>query len=380
MAVRVLVATWAWPTHFFPLVPLARALRAAGNEVLVASQPALLPVIREAGLPAVGAGTDEELSTPLTKLFGQDPNDRSRREESRTVRCFADIAETMTAPLSDLVRRWRPSLVLYEETTYAAPLVAAAAGVPAVRHLWGIDVMSFVRWSEPISLAGLTERLGAGTSAGSLVTTVDPCPASLQVAGDFTRTPIRYIPYNGTAPVPSLLHRPAGRPRVCVTYGRTLSRVERASSVIEMLVTALGGLAVDVVAAVSPADRARLGTPPANVTVVENQPLADFLPQCSLVVSHGGPGTVLTAAAYGLPQLIIPQVADQRLLAGATSALGAAERLAPEEVTVDVVRAAVTRLLASEQAREACRLLREEIHERPAPAAVARELTALATA
>src|SRR5690349_17741502 len=55
---RVLLTSWAWPSHFMPLVPLGWALQAAGHEVHVASQPRLAPVITEAGGVAVPVGPD----------------------------------------------------------------------------------------------------------------------------------------------------------------------------------------------------------------------------------------------------------------------------------------------------------------------------------
>ncbi|MEA2207331.1 MAG: hypothetical protein QOE77_4107, partial [Blastocatellia bacterium] len=53
---RVLVSSWGWRSHFYPLVPLAWALRSAGHEVLVASQPSMTDTIVGAGLPAVALG------------------------------------------------------------------------------------------------------------------------------------------------------------------------------------------------------------------------------------------------------------------------------------------------------------------------------------
>jgi UDP:flavonoid glycosyltransferase YjiC (YdhE family) len=376
---RILVAAWAWPTHLYPLVPLARAFRAAGHEVVIASQPALLPTIRATGLPAAVVGSDADLTASLDRLLAQDPADRRPRAESRTVRRFTDIAEGMAPGLLALIRAWRPGLVLYEETTYAAPLAAQVCGVPAVRHLWGVDVMSFVRWSEPVCLAALAERLGASSSHGSLVTTIDPCPPSLQTGladSGYHRTPLRYTPYNGTAPVPAWLHRRPSRPRVCVTYGKTLSHVGHARFLTGEIIAALGGLDVEVVAALSPDDRQRIAALPGNVTVAQGQPLADFLPGCALIVSHGGPGTVLTAAAHGVPQLILPQVADQRLLGDAVSAFGAGRQLPADGADAGQIRDAARELLASPQARRRAQALRAEIAARPGPADVARDLVA----
>ncbi|OEV20141.1 protein IroB, partial [Streptomyces nanshensis] len=55
---RVLFTTWAWPSHLYALVPLAWACRSAGHEVLVVSQPELLPLIERTGLPGAAVGKD----------------------------------------------------------------------------------------------------------------------------------------------------------------------------------------------------------------------------------------------------------------------------------------------------------------------------------
>src|SRR4051812_34880722 len=53
---RVLFTTWDWAGHFFPMVPLGWALRAAGHEVLVATDPGFAPTVTGAGLPALPVG------------------------------------------------------------------------------------------------------------------------------------------------------------------------------------------------------------------------------------------------------------------------------------------------------------------------------------
>jgi hypothetical protein len=55
---RVLFTTWAWRSHLHAVTPFAWACRAAGHEVLVASQPGLVDEIVRTGLPAVGVGRD----------------------------------------------------------------------------------------------------------------------------------------------------------------------------------------------------------------------------------------------------------------------------------------------------------------------------------
>ncbi len=59
---RVLFTTWAWPTHYQPMVPLAWALRAAGHEVRMTSQPELLATMRGSGLPCTAIGRDVDIA------------------------------------------------------------------------------------------------------------------------------------------------------------------------------------------------------------------------------------------------------------------------------------------------------------------------------
>ena len=89
----------------------------------------------------------------VAKLLAADPRVRGSGKESRTVSVYAGIAEKMAVPLLALMRSWRPDLVVFEESTYAAALVANALGIPAVRHLWGVDILSYVRSFEPAALS-----------------------------------------------------------------------------------------------------------------------------------------------------------------------------------------------------------------------------------
>ncbi|MET9068873.1 hypothetical protein [Streptosporangium sandarakinum] len=57
-------------------------------------------------------------------------------------------------------RHWRPDLVVFEPTSYAGPLVAALLGVPAVRHIHGVDMTYQARDIVPEVLAPTAARLG----------------------------------------------------------------------------------------------------------------------------------------------------------------------------------------------------------------------------
>jgi len=103
---KVLFTTWAWPSHFFPMVPLAWALRSAGHEVRVASGPELERTIRDAGLPAVPVGGPVDIAerhrTQYQELLRIQPAataTRSREEALKNFVLFVDIAESMAGEL-----------------------------------------------------------------------------------------------------------------------------------------------------------------------------------------------------------------------------------------------------------------------------------------
>lgn len=123
-------------------------------------------------------------------------------------------------------------------------------------------------------------------------------------------------------------------------------------------------------------DLSGLGELPENVRAVGWLPLNALLRTCTGVIHHGGAGTMLTAAALGVPQVIMPNGADRYLNADAASAAGAAVSVEDTELTVDVV----SRLLADSGLRDGAAALRAAIEEMPTPAEVAAELTAVPAA
>jgi MGT family glycosyltransferase len=140
-----------------------------------------------------------------------------------------------------------------------------------------------------------------------------------------------------------------------------------ALDVFHACLAGLRELPVNVVVTVGPdADPARLGPQPPGVVIEPFIPQALLLPRCRLVISHGGAGTMLGAFGHGLPQLIIPQAADQFLNAAAAQAAGAALTLPPGAVTPDAVRAALGRLLDEPGFALAAKTLQVEIEALPA--------------
>ncbi|MEU7163293.1 nucleotide disphospho-sugar-binding domain-containing protein [Streptomyces morookaense] len=357
---RILFTAWGWNTCYYPMVPLAWSARAAGHEVMVATQPGLVPTVRRSGLPVAAVGHDLDVAAMmggflqrLTDRDGLNPSDWPVMREFGARNCWLNVAVcgAMAEGLWEFASRWRPDLIVFEATTYAGPLVAARLGVPAVRHTWGIDYAYLLREFDEEALAPMRDAWGLDTVETLGALTVDPCPPGLQlppsphVPVDVHRLPMRYVPYNGPGRLPAwLLQRPR-RPRVCVTWGMSSGRFDPAQVVIDRVVRAVAALDVEVVAAVSPADRHLLDAMPPNVRVVENVPLHALLPTCDALVSQGGLGTVMTAVTTGTPQLLVPQTTDRLVNARQLTASGSALHLLPDDNTPARLQSLLTRLL-----------------------------------
>lgn len=380
---RVLFTTWAWPSHLYALVPLAWACRAAGHEVLVASQPELLDEITRTGLPGAAVGADVDAAAMVrgyvlpSEAGGADGQAPRTGKGPRAMQMFLAHAESMVDGLVELARRWRPDVVVYEPTALAGPVAAAAVGVPAVRQLYGTDLMVRARALLPDLLAPLADRHGAGEFDPFGVVTIDPTPTSLQVPTDYPRLPMRYVPFNGPGALPSSTVDKS-RQRVCVTWGHTMAKLDPSRFLAGQMIAALGSLDVDIVAAVSAGQRALLGPVPDGVRVEVDTPLQHLLGDCDLVVAHGGAGTVLTALSFGVPLLLVPQLPDHLGHSGRVLATGVGETLTRDEATAEEVRTQAKRLLGDSPQRAAAGRLAEEIREQPSPSTVVTELERIA--
>jgi UDP:flavonoid glycosyltransferase YjiC (YdhE family) len=394
---RVLMTSWAWPSHYLPMVPLGWALRAAGHEVRVASQPALAPTITDSGQVAVATGPDlvhadvhqkvmrdlRLTAVPHAPAPGATMRQWAPEARDRVRRVFAVFNEYADAMLDDLyeyAREWRPDLIVFDPTTFAAPLVGAALGIPTVRHIHGVDVTYQARDVIAELVAPLAARLGRSDVEPLGTATVDPCPPSMQSPANVVRIPTRYVPYNGRAVLPDWLRGPrhSDRPILCITWGTSTTRIAGFQLFAPPVVlSAVDGLDLDIVVTLTGPEADAFTDVPPGVRVVKGLPLHLVLPHCDAVVHQGGNGTILTAAYHGVPQLALPQLPDQTFHTRQFVTTGAGVSLLREDAAAPNIRAALTRLLNEPRYRAAADRLRAEMHAMPTPAEIVPDLTTL---
>ncbi|MET0460227.1 MAG: glycosyltransferase, partial [Ilumatobacteraceae bacterium] len=287
----------------------------------------------------------------------------------------------MRADLGPIVDRVRPDLVLRETGELGAAPVAAARGIPLVTVAFSGVLPDDARGDVVEDLRPLWQAEGLGDPSWADVygrLYLHPFPVSFGQRPDSTVVrPVR--PLRGSPSEP-----PAGwvaalgvdRPFVYVTAGTELPSV---TFPWRELFAVLGGADVDAVATIGPhVDPATFGAVPPNVRVERFVPQGDLLGRASVVVSHGGAGTVLGAASHALPQLVVPLFADQWENGVAVADAGCGIVLGPARRGVEDVDQALRTLLAGSSHREAAGRVADEIAAMPSVADVAPEIEALA--
>ncbi|MEV0951871.1 macrolide family glycosyltransferase [Promicromonospora sp. NPDC050249] len=148
-----------------------------------------------------------------------------------------------------------------------------------------------------------------------------------------------------------------------VLYASLGTVFDGSPGLLRTFATALAPLAGTVVVATGHTDPADLGSLPANVLARRSVPQLQVLDQAALFVTHGGMNSVNEAMQAGVPTLVVPQGADQPLVAQRVVDLGAGLALRTEDATAETVNTLARRLLDEPRFREAARRQRDAQRE-----------------
>lgn len=379
---RVLFSSRPSFGHVYPLMPLALAMRDQGHEVVFGVGPGFVERLQALGFEAHESGPT--IQWAHEEALRREPALQDLPAAERLRLGAAIFAELLPAPVArDLLRVAAadpPALVVYEASDFGAAVAAAAIGTPAVLHAYGTPwppaMLDLVRPPLEALAAEHGVRGRVDPVLGDVY--VDIAPASLGDAaglGPPRRLAQRPVPFSEPdGGLPATFER-TDRLLAYVTLGTVVNdRVD----VLRLIAGELAGLGHRVVVAAGPgADFAALRGLPDTVDVRAFVRQDRMLERAGLVVSHCGSGTMLGAFAHGIPQLAVPQGADQFFNAAALERSGAGLALMPADVTAEAVRAAARRLTGEPAFGAAARALRDEIAAMPAPAEVARELAAM---
>ena len=377
-----MVAAIGWTGHAFPAFALARELRGRGHEVTVESFERWRGVVEAHGIDFIAA--EEQMELPGIAGAGAPTS----------------LAEAVRR-LEPTLARLRPDVVVSDLFTIAPALAAEVAGVPRaslIPHPFPAHEPGLPFY--PLGLAPPRTAIGrlgwqalwpvAGTRLPNtrlrrVRASIDLVRAELglgpqgrydgqiseQLALVATFPQLEYprrwpAHVHVTGPMPFELEHPeielppGGAPLVLVAPS-----TERDLR-LELVRTALAAFEHEPVRVVATTNRAGLAAelaPPANAVIVDWLSYSQLLAHASLVVCHGGHGTVARALAAGVPILVWPPAGDMAVNGARVAWSGAGLMLPQRLLGETALRRSARTLLADEsfesRARELAAWARE---------------------
>jgi MGT family glycosyltransferase len=324
-SLRFLVAAFGDPGHVFPAIALGMALRERGHEVTIETWEERRAAVEGAGLGFAAAEEYRMFPPP-------DPDSPEGEHAAEAARALLPLLEEM-----------RPHVVVSDILTLAPSLAAEKAGVPLatlIPHIYPVvepGLPFFAIGLKPPRTAlgravwrtgqralniGLehgrrdlnrqrerldlppVERFHGGISTELALIGTFPqleyprqWPAGIEITG----------PMTFEIPHPDIELPPGEAPLVLVAPSTAHD------SENHLVRTALAALADEPVRVVATTNRVVPQRPievPANAVLVDWLSYSQLMPIASLVISHGGHGTVARALSAGTPVLICPIIGD----------------------------------------------------------------------
>lgn len=349
--------------HLLPMLPLAGAAAAAGDEVVVVASKELHGVGDGLAMCALGPSLPDLLAEN-DRRSGQDVlgyrSDSSDLLDATVALFTTTRADMAFDELCELVANERPDVIVAEMWDYVAPMVARRFGVPWV---------SFVHSpATPVDAAlegGLVKALAQRElTMPARLATVRSWPEWLErhTPDDHAAMAIGTIPYDTSA----LVDLPAfdgGRPVVLVTLGTVVDDLELLNSAVRAVLDADADALVTTGFTTRPEE---IEGVPGRVHAVPFAPLGQLLDRVEGVVAAGGSGSTLAALSRGLPLVFVPRIANQPLVASVVSDFGAGAVC--DDPTA--LTAAVSRLLHDPESRARAAAASELLDQRPGPGLV----------
>ncbi|MGI5290081.1 macrolide family glycosyltransferase [Nonomuraea polychroma] len=343
--------------HINPTLPVVAELVRRGHSVTYHTSPAFSKEIEATGATVcLYPGGDQPFPDPpmpLTLLDGL---------------AHAAVA-LLPAVLSDL-RRVRPDLIVHGAACPWGAVAAGELGVPAAaafttfafnryvpsptRASWELlaaaatrprNAQSYLRsrWElyrryntrglPLFDLANARQPLNLVFTSRAFQPGVDAFDQSYQFVG----------PSLGARPPdPSF---PADRLQPPVLYASVGTVFDVGPQLLREFATALAPLGGTVIISTGQTDPAALRPLPANVLARRFVPQPEVLARAALFVTHGGMNSVNEAMHAGVPMLVVPQGADQPLVARRVVELGAGLSIRTQDAAAGAVNALARRLL-----------------------------------
>jgi sterol 3beta-glucosyltransferase len=133
-----------------------------------------------------------------------------------------------------------------------------------------------------------------------------------------------FFPYNGSYEPPNELKMflESGKPPVCISFGSMVNKnVEKIDEIIRESLKQTDNRGI-ILSGWGSMKRESTN----DLLYIESAPHDWLLPKCKMIVHHGGAGTTSSALRAGIPQVVVPFIADQPFWGSRVHAVGAAPK------------------------------------------------------
>lgn len=380
---RVLFTVQPSTGHLHPLVPVARALSAAGHEVAVCSSASFRAEVEAFGLTHLDAGLDWLAADHGTWTEFPPMPPPGPEFAKFVVTVFADVTTRRMVPdLLTIAAEWRPDVIVRESMEYGGCLAAERLGIPhasvagnGYSAVDSPDVHYFPgnRRLVADAMRRHREELGLAPDPDNLMPFrhLHLCfmPPSWDGA-DASRPPnARFLRHQNATrsdlALPAWLDDLDERPTVLASLGTVFNATP---GVLEAIIRGVAGEPVNLIVAIGPdQDPSRFGPLPGNVRLEPYVAQPQLLEHCDLFITHGGFNSVKESLLAGVPMVVIPITADQPYCAQRCAALGVGRVVPPNARDASTVRGEVTAVFADSTYRARARAFSEEMRKLPGP-------------
>lgn len=385
---RILISTTPGAGHVNPVVPLARSLVELGHQIVWVTSASGCRAVAALGFDAREAGLD--VAERTSRLIQLHPGVMAAAPRARRPIMFAGGFAEVAAPamVDDLlatVRDVEPDLVVHEVAELAAPAICATFGIPLVTVAFSGALPAPVRLALRPAIEPLWTRFGVavpedfGFGTHAYLHPFPPVfgqrPPGLRVRDVRPTSDDRS---SGSSAPQWLDALGRDRPLVYVTFGTEVSHLMPwamvvagiAAAGVDAVVTTGHGVDAAALSAQLPEDAA------GRVRIEQYVPQSFVAPRAQVVVSHGGAGTVLAAAAGGVAQIVLPIAADQFDNADAVTGAGVGIELDPSRLSSATLAHHIAEIVGRADLRDAATRVAEEIAAMLPPHDVAAQLVA----
>jgi MGT family glycosyltransferase len=326
---RYLFTLWAGAGAVPVECRLAGRLRDRGHEIVAIAPPSIEGVVRAAGFEFIA----DRSMTPYDPLTDFPDNEVAWLLEN----VWLGPAVAQARGVMEAIAETRADAVVGDTGLFGAMAAAEASGLPSaalhstvygdIRRL-ALDDPGRAFWESGL---GSLNEARAALGLGALESVFDQEEALdrvlLLTTEEFSDSE-DILPDNARfigPPLPARTRRradagPGSDPVVLVSL--STGNMNQAG-LIQKIMEALAGMAVRGVVTLGPAMAGATFEVPPNVTVYDELPHVEVLPDAAAVVTHAGHGTVMAALAYGVPLVCLPMGRDQHGVAGRVAACGA---------------------------------------------------------